>query len=65
MTSVPIAIYTFLCSVLGREDGQDLVEYALIFAVISLGSVSGMGFLAAGINNEFSSVATVLSSNIQ
>ena len=64
MTSLPIAIYTFLRNVLAREDGQDLVEYALIFAMISLGSVSGMGFLASGINTEFAAVATTLTSNV-
>lgn len=62
MYSLP-AICTFLRNLLVRDEGQDLVEYALILAVISLGTLTGMGNLASGINNEFSAVATVLTTN--
>jgi pilus assembly protein Flp/PilA len=55
---------TFLRSVLVREEGQDLVEYALIIAMITFGSVSTMGFLAHGINTEFSAVATTMTSAV-
>lgn len=46
------------------EDGQDLVEYSLVFAMIALGSVTGMGSLASGINTVFSSAASELTTNI-
>lgn len=45
------------------NEGQDLVEYSLVFAMIALGAVSGMGYLATGINNEFSNVAATLTSS--
>ena len=32
------------------ENGQDLVEYALVIAVVCLGIISGMNTLANGIN---------------
>ncbi len=54
----------FLRNLLIREDGQDLVEYSLVFAVVALGSVTGMGSLAAGLNTVFSSVASTLTTNI-
>jgi pilus assembly protein Flp/PilA len=40
-----------------REDsGQDLIEYALIAALIALSAVAGMGSVAKGLNDIFSSV---------
>jgi pilus assembly protein Flp/PilA len=36
-----------------EEDGQDLVEYALLVALIALAAITGMGSLATAINNEF------------
>jgi pilus assembly protein Flp/PilA len=35
---------------LKNESGQDLVEYALVIAVVCLGIIAGMGTLANGIN---------------
>ena len=45
-----------------KEDGQDLVEYALLVALIAFGAVSAMSTLAADINTVFSNVGTVLTS---
>ena len=36
------------------ESGQDLVEYALVIAVVCLGIISGMNTLANGINTAMS-----------
>ncbi len=47
-----------------REDGQDLVEYALVVALIALGAVAGMGALASGINNAFVTISTTLASSL-
>jgi len=47
------------------EDGQDLVEYSLVFAMIALGSVTGMGALASGLNEVFSTVSSTLTANVQ
>jgi len=47
-----------------REEGQDLVEYALVVALIAFGAITGMGFLASGINNAFSGIATTLTTNV-
>jgi pilus assembly protein Flp/PilA len=45
---------------LKEENGQDLVEYALVIAVVCLGIISGMNTLANGINNAM----TTLGSNL-
>jgi pilus assembly protein Flp/PilA len=59
-----LTIYSFLHNLLTREDGQDLVEYALIVAMIAFGSLSGMSVLATGLNDAFSGVATTLTSTV-
>ena len=43
-----------------EETGQDLIEYALVVALIALAAVVGMGSLAAGINSAFKQLATIL-----
>jgi pilus assembly protein Flp/PilA len=46
---------------LHREDsGQDLIEYALIAALIALAATVGMGAVATAINDAFSSIGEKL-----
>ena len=42
------------------EEGQDLVEYALIVALIALAATAGMSTLASAINSGFSTLGTTL-----
>lgn len=49
---------------LSREEGQDLVEYALIVALISLAAVAGMSTLAGDINTAFNNVGSTIVSTI-
>ncbi len=44
------------------ESGQDLIEYALIAALIAFGAVLGMSSLASGINSAFSVIVSKLGS---
>jgi pilus assembly protein Flp/PilA len=53
-----------LRNVLVRDEGQDLVEYALVVALIAFGAITGMGFLASGLNNAFSGIATTLTTDV-
>jgi pilus assembly protein Flp/PilA len=39
------------------EEGQDLVEYALLISLVSLAAVAGIGTVATAISAEFSTVA--------
>lgn len=64
MKSLMLKLQFHLRNVLDREEGQDLVEYALVVALIAFGSIVGMGSLAAGINNAFSGIATTLTTNV-
>lgn len=50
---------------LHREDsGQDLIEYALIAALIALAAIFGMGSVANAINSAFVSIGSKLGSAI-
>ena len=49
-----------LWSTLKDDEGQDLVEYALVVALVALAATVGMGKLATGINTAFSDIATKL-----
>jgi pilus assembly protein Flp/PilA len=44
-----------------QEDGQDLVEYVLVVALIAFAATAGMRTLATSINGAYSSVTTKLS----
>jgi pilus assembly protein Flp/PilA len=43
-----------------EEQGQDLIEYALLVALVALAAAVGMNSLATSINKEFSSLGTSL-----
>ena len=47
-------------TLLMREEGQDLIEYALVVALIAFAATVGMKALATGINTAFSNIATTL-----
>jgi pilus assembly protein Flp/PilA len=42
------------------ETGQDLVEYALVVALIAFGATAGMSSLGKGINTLFTHISTTL-----
>jgi pilus assembly protein Flp/PilA len=47
--------------VLLDEDGQDLIEYALVVALIAFAATAGMNTLATDINQAFSNIGARLS----
>lgn len=47
-----------------HEHGQDLVEYALVVALIAFGAVASMRSLASAIGVAFTNLAARLSSTI-
>jgi pilus assembly protein Flp/PilA len=49
-----------LQTMLASEEGQDLIEYALVVALIALGATAGMKSLAGAINNAFMNIGTTL-----
>jgi pilus assembly protein Flp/PilA len=51
-------------NVMMSEEGQDLIEYALVVALIAFAATAGMSSLAVKINAAFSSIGTTLTSDI-
>jgi pilus assembly protein Flp/PilA len=47
-----------LQNLLSCEEGQDLVEYALVVALLALGAVASMQVLASAISTEFTTIST-------
>jgi pilus assembly protein Flp/PilA len=43
-----------------QEEGQDLIEYALVVALIAFAATAGMNTLAKDINNAFINIGTSL-----
>lgn len=43
------------------EEGQDLIEYALLVALIAFAATAGMSTLAGDINSAFGTVGNTLS----
>jgi pilus assembly protein Flp/PilA len=57
----------FLCRVQSltlREEGQDLVEYALVVALVAFATTASMSNLGKGLSSAFSKISSTLSSSI-
>lgn len=46
------------------DSGQDLIEYALVAALVGLGAVTAMKGLATSIGTAFSTIGTSLTTNV-
>ncbi len=64
MTNVLTKLYVKLQELKNRDEGQDLVEYALVVALIALGTAAGMSSMADGVNAVFSNVSSRLGSDL-
>jgi pilus assembly protein Flp/PilA len=54
-----MVLYLWLKNFLAaQEEGQDLVEYALIIALVSIALVAALTALAGGISGVFGSIQT-------
>lgn len=53
-----------LRNLLSDNQGQDLIEYALVVALIAFGATAAMSALSSDINTAFSNIGSTLSSSI-
>jgi pilus assembly protein Flp/PilA len=53
-----------LKNLMTEDSGQDLIEYALVAALVGLGSVAAIGGLANSIENTFNSVGSALTNAV-
>ena len=62
MNTLLLKLRFTILPLLVRQDGQDLVEYALVVALIAFGAVAGMSVLASEINTAFNTISSELAS---
>ena len=62
MSDLMLQIWIKTQNCLVGEDAQDLVEYALVVALIAFGAVLAMGALATEINSAFKDLSSDLGS---
>jgi pilus assembly protein Flp/PilA len=60
MSKTLLKLYVLFQDLRFREDGQDLVEYALMLTMISLALISGMSGIAKAVNTVFSNISSSL-----
>ena len=51
----------YIKSFVREEDGQDLLEYALLVALIALIAIGAVGLAGTAVNKIFTNIATALS----
>jgi len=64
MNDLFVRLYVKFQDLVNREEGQDLVEYALVVALIAFGATAGMTSLSGAINTAFGNISTTLGTSI-
>jgi pilus assembly protein Flp/PilA len=64
MNDLMLKMYVGLQTLMAREEGQDLVEYALVVALIAFGAVTAMKSLSGEINVAFETISNDLATSL-
>ncbi|MGB9077731.1 MAG: Flp family type IVb pilin [Terracidiphilus sp.] len=64
MNKMILKMYVKMQTLMAREEGQDLVEYALVVALIAFGAVTAMKGLSTEINLAFNTISSELGSSL-
>jgi pilus assembly protein Flp/PilA len=64
MNEMILKMYVKMQTLMAREEGQDLVEYALVVALIAFGAVTAMKGLSSEINTAFNTISNQLGTNL-
>jgi pilus assembly protein Flp/PilA len=60
MNTMLLKLYVKFQDLMNREEGQDLVEYALVLALITVGAVAILTGIGAKVVNTLSSINSAL-----
>jgi pilus assembly protein Flp/PilA len=61
LNTLGFKLYLKIRDLMTREEGQDLVEYALLITLVALAAVSGIRKVSGAINTVFTNISTTLS----
>jgi pilus assembly protein Flp/PilA len=64
MNDLMLKLYVKIQNVLDREEGQDLVEYALVVALVAFGATAALKTLGTGLNSAFTNISSTLASSL-
>ena len=64
MNHMLLKLYVKFQVLTSSEEGQDLVEYALVVAIIALGATAAMSSLAATISTSFGNISSAFANAI-
>jgi pilus assembly protein Flp/PilA len=59
-----VTFKSILSALIRDESGQDLIEYALVAAIIALGATAAMTTLAGNITSAFTKIGTSLTNAV-
>lgn len=60
MNSLFLQLYAKIQGLKNGEEGQDLVEYALLVSLIALVCIAGVGHVATAVNTVFTNISNSL-----
>jgi len=60
MNSMLLNLYVKFQALKNDEEGQDMIEYALVVALIALGATTALNSLAGGISTAFTNLSSKL-----
>ena len=64
MNKLPLNIFVHVQNMLNNEEGQDLVEYGLVVALVAFGAVTAMQNLGTELSVVFSDINSTLTSAV-
>jgi pilus assembly protein Flp/PilA len=64
MSELTLRFWMKMQTLIGSEDGQDLVEYALVVALVAFGATASLKTLGTGLNHAFTSISSTLASSL-
>jgi pilus assembly protein Flp/PilA len=64
MNNLVIKLSVGMRALIRNEEGQDLVEYALVVALVAFGATAALQTLGSGLNSAFTNISSTLASSL-